>query len=778
MSQLRRSLLITFFSSNGATAVNFFVTLVLARFLSPEDIGIFSIASVMVAVAQIFRDFGVGSYLQHEKELTAEKIRAATGVMIASSWSLACLIYLAAAPAAAYYGHDGIREVMHVLALGFLFIPLGASTHALLTRELRAREQAVVYVWGTSAYAISSITLACLDFGYMTSAWANLINIVVTGLAYMRYRPSYAPWLPSFANWRAVVHFGTGTVLSNSIGAVNESLADLLLGRLNGPRDVGLYSRANGLSGLFMKVLGPTVNYAALPHMSRTYHETGDISALLAKSSAYLSALAWPALALLAIFAKETVVVLYGETWLDSVPVVPVACGIMAIALSVHFVGVSLTATGRPYLAVVPNLALLLLRILGIALVYDGTLLSFALGMLFGSLFAVPVFVFIQRRYLQFGVRACWQAQRPSLVVTAGVVAIGLLLQLCVPSEWSAHLTLVIVAAVAIPVWYLLLRALKHPLFNELPGSTSKSGASEKPEDDQQALLNGDAFVYFSRNPMVNYKHMARFHAAVTAAGMEFHAISFIPGHPEKIEQLCVNGKVVLQHIYSELSLQSLRYPVKTAAQPFRLIPGNTDIPQLLFWQRNPNFERYWFMEDDVDYSGRIETLLGSVGKIKGDLLATHFSTAFSDWDYAQRFRSGNDVLESGQHYLCFLPFIVVSSQALATLHARYQSGWDGHPEMVWPTALCHANLEVVDIGGQGPYVRPELKGRHYAADVGDQNFRKHGSFGTQKIRLRPGPVPDMLWHPVKSPRYWLVARTKRTRSVIEWHCQRFLYRR
>ncbi len=137
MSQIRKALALTFLSTNGATAVLFGVTLVLARLLSPEQIGIFSITAVAVSIAQLFRDFGVASYLQHEAELTRAKVATAFGVLLASSWMIAVLVYLTSGPLARFYGEPGVQDVMQVLALGFVFIPFGAVTHNLLTRDYR-----------------------------------------------------------------------------------------------------------------------------------------------------------------------------------------------------------------------------------------------------------------------------------------------------------------------------------------------------------------------------------------------------------------------------------------------------------------------------------------------------------------------------------------------------------------------------------------------------------------------------------------------------------------
>ena len=94
MTSLRQSLALTFLSSNGATAIQFVVTVVLARLLNPDEVGIYSVTAVMVSIAHLFRDFGVASYLQQEKDLTREKVGAAFGVLLTSSWVIAALVFL------------------------------------------------------------------------------------------------------------------------------------------------------------------------------------------------------------------------------------------------------------------------------------------------------------------------------------------------------------------------------------------------------------------------------------------------------------------------------------------------------------------------------------------------------------------------------------------------------------------------------------------------------------------------------------------------------------
>lgn len=72
---------------------------------------------------------------------------------------MASAIFLSSTYVADYYHQVGIRSVIR-LAFGFLLIPFGSVTHALLTRELRAKEQALVNIAGTAVYAAVSIALA------------------------------------------------------------------------------------------------------------------------------------------------------------------------------------------------------------------------------------------------------------------------------------------------------------------------------------------------------------------------------------------------------------------------------------------------------------------------------------------------------------------------------------------------------------------------------------------------------------------------------------------
>lgn len=467
MHNLRQSLTITFLASNGATAVNFIVSIVLARLLTPAEIGIFSIAYVLVSVAHIFRDFGVTTYLVHEKDLTPDKIRSISGVLFTTSWTTAVVLYAVSGMAATYYREPGVKHVIEVLALGFVFIPFGAITHSLLTRELKAREQAIASVLGVGVYAISSVALAWLGFSYMTMAWASLFNIIATAFAYIPFRPKDAPWFPSFHGWSRVVNFGTGVLLSNAVREVNNSLPDVVLGKIANAHTVGIVSRANSTSNLFNKLSESTVSYAVMPVLSRKYHDGESVAGPMAKAIANLTGLAWPALLGTAIFTQPIVLFLFGEQWYESIPLVRIFCAIAFINVPFTFTTQALLATGNPYFAALPGAMQLVVSVVAIVTIYDQSPASFAHALLSANIVTVPVYLWMQHSHLHFRLSQFLAALRAS--ITLMLMMAGLLAGL----RWLVHdlpswQQISLVVPVAVAAWLWATKLLSHPIAQEL----------------------------------------------------------------------------------------------------------------------------------------------------------------------------------------------------------------------------------------------------------------------------------------------------------------------
>lgn len=468
MANLRRSLVINFFSSSGGAFLQFVVSVLLARILSPSEIGVYSMTVVFVNLAHVFRDFGVTSYLQREAELTPEKIRSAIGVVFTSSWIIAVILFLGSGWIGRWFNEPDIVPVMRVLAIGFLIIPFGSITNALLGREFEAGKQAIVHAVGTISFCVSCLVLGYLGFGSMSLAYANLINIIACALAYIPLRPKAMPWRPGFTHWRSVAHFGVGSLLSNCIAAVNNAVPDIVLGKLGTARHVGLLSRANSTVTIFTYIAGSTVSYGAVSYLAQSYHRGDSLVPTISRATALLTGVGWAALALTAVLGHDIVLALYGPKWLESVPAILPLSLAAAVAMTFHYIPMAVTAIGRPYLSAVPVLATLAARIAFGVLLFDGSLALFAWALCLATITASPIIAIQQQRYFGFTMGAMFKALAPSAMVALGTALAGAALSVVLPSSLPALARLLIMAPILAAAWYFLLLIVRHELLEEI----------------------------------------------------------------------------------------------------------------------------------------------------------------------------------------------------------------------------------------------------------------------------------------------------------------------
>lgn len=254
LNSVRRSVWLTFADSYFGLVLQVAATMIIARILTPAEIGVFAIAAAFSTLATMFRDFGVAEYLIQERDLTREKIAAALALNIAVSWAMAAAMYFGAPVVAHFYGYPDVAEVMEVQAIGFLLVPFGAVTMAWFRRELDLRPVAICNVAGNVTAFGTSVTLALAGWGTMALAWSTVAAIAVTVALSVWFRPRTLPRWPSMRGIAAVFHISKFLSLVYIVGQVARGLPEMILGRALGAVDVAMFSRGNGMLEMFNRL--------------------------------------------------------------------------------------------------------------------------------------------------------------------------------------------------------------------------------------------------------------------------------------------------------------------------------------------------------------------------------------------------------------------------------------------------------------------------------------------------------------------------------------------
>jgi O-antigen/teichoic acid export membrane protein len=324
MPSLRRALL---FASAGrylVMGINLAGTLVVARLLTPAEFGASVLGTSILGIAEAVRELGSIAYVVQQRDLTQDKLRAMFTISLIVSVAMTIVLIAISRPIAAFYGEPLLAYYIDVMALGYATAPFAHPIYALLSRALAFKIIAAIDVFAALLNTATSICLVRLGFGFVSLAWGGVIAglaYTLTGFAVQR---DFSVYRLSLKQWRSVLMFGAYGSATAFVYRSSESLFFLIIGKLLSAQQVGLCQRALLLATFPERVVLAGIGSVALPAFSLRAREGGDLRSAYLNVIEHLTAILWPLLILLSIFARPIVAFLLGPQWSGVAPLLQV----------------------------------------------------------------------------------------------------------------------------------------------------------------------------------------------------------------------------------------------------------------------------------------------------------------------------------------------------------------------------------------------------------------------------------------------------------------------
>ena len=322
----RKALAFSYLDRYATLLIMLISSMIIARLLSPAEMGVYSITVVLIGFMAPFRDFGASQYLIQQKELTTDSIRAIWAIQLSFNWTLGLFIFSTRNLVADFYHNSTISSIMAILAINSFLIPFGALTGAWLTRELRFDLLAIIRFSGTIVGTTTSILFARSGHGSISLAYGALCSSITNAAVSLLFRPKHFPWLPGIKEIPRVMGFGSTISGITILNQGYHGAPELILGKIQGMSSTGLFGRAQGLVNLLERLLLDSVHAVALPSFSKMQDDLPKLGDAFINSISILSVLGWTLLSFIALMARPAITLLYGDQWLNAVTLTRILC--------------------------------------------------------------------------------------------------------------------------------------------------------------------------------------------------------------------------------------------------------------------------------------------------------------------------------------------------------------------------------------------------------------------------------------------------------------------
>ena len=466
---MRRSLAFSFVDKFAGIAMNLATMAVVARLLTPAEVGLFLVASAAIILIETFRDFGIGPLIVQATELSPRLVRTGFTLMALLSAAMAAVLLLGADAFAGFYGEPELAPMLRVSALAFALAPFAAPILALLRRDMAFDRVARISIAAALVNSGTTVTLAALGFGPMSFIWAAVLAAAVTAAGALACRPDLSIFRPTLTEWREVIRFGAYSSVVTLLNLLFDFLPRLILGRALGFGPVGLYGRAVTLCQLPERAVMMALQPVLLSSMAAEARRGGSLEGPYLRGIANLSVVQWPTLVCLALLADPLVRVLLGGQWLGVVPLVQ----ILALAgLSLFPVYLSfpvLVAAGRMQDMVRITLLTLPVCVLVVLVAAQGGIEAVAWSAFLTGPIQAGVALVVVRRHVPFAWGELAAAMRRSALVTLCAAAPPLAVLLLTGADLSLTVPEAALAgAGAVLGWLAGLRLARHPFEAEV----------------------------------------------------------------------------------------------------------------------------------------------------------------------------------------------------------------------------------------------------------------------------------------------------------------------
>ncbi len=303
----------------------FLSTVILSRLLLPEEYGLVAIIYIFAGFIRLFANLGVGvAVVRSNYRYTYHKHLFSLAVWL--GFTLSITLSLLSYPIAIFFNNMALVLPTIVISIKFIFDSFTIIPFAILSKELNFKTIGKIRFSGTVIQIIFMIIFAFLGFSY----WSLIIPVIFNPIVqYFLLRKKVALPLKIYG-WKATkrmiyrIRSLMGNLSLNNLVRYWSNHADkVVIGRLYLQADLGLYNRAFRFLRLTNQLVTGIFSSVLFPSLKKLIEEKGDANSEFLDILKFITLFNLPIVAVLVVFPKTLVNILWGPDWTGVAPFLP-----------------------------------------------------------------------------------------------------------------------------------------------------------------------------------------------------------------------------------------------------------------------------------------------------------------------------------------------------------------------------------------------------------------------------------------------------------------------
>lgn len=322
--------------SLGTRGLSFLFFMLIARAMSPVELGVMAMALAVSVFADALIDFGLSTQVMRHQ--TADDPHFFSGVLwlqLALASVSGLLIVAVSGLAASWYHEPRLQWALWGVSAGSWLNAAGLVPHALLSRRLQHKSIALRNTLATFVGGCIGLAMASEGQGVLALVVMHVAN-ALTGLLTVwwaaRWRPLWAGPLRTYLGAiRPVVDQARHQLGTQLLEAVMVRLDQVLIGAVFGAATLGVYALAVRIFDVLFQVTCGPIASVLLPYLARVAGDVRQFRERFLSVLGNVALLAPPIYVCAALYAGVGVKLAFGKQWEPAIPYLELALGMGAV---------------------------------------------------------------------------------------------------------------------------------------------------------------------------------------------------------------------------------------------------------------------------------------------------------------------------------------------------------------------------------------------------------------------------------------------------------------
>ncbi len=312
--------------NGGTQGIQFIVSIILAKLLTPEEYGILALITVFITIANVFVQNGFNTALIQKKNADDVDFSSVFYLSLGVAAIMYIILFICAPFIAYFYEEPQLVLIVRVLAVTLFFGAVTSVQNAAVARRMEFRGLFFATLAAVIISGVLSIWMAYEGMG----VWALVGQQIAYYFILMLVLFKTVSWKPklqfSLARVELLFSFGWKLLCSSLIDTVYNNVYSLVIGKVYNKEILGYYNRGDQFPKLITNNLGVAIQSVMLPAFSANQSDKAKVKSMVRRSIVTSSFVILPMMAGLIAVAEPMVEVLLGEKWLPCVPFLQLMC--------------------------------------------------------------------------------------------------------------------------------------------------------------------------------------------------------------------------------------------------------------------------------------------------------------------------------------------------------------------------------------------------------------------------------------------------------------------